>query len=277
MSAENCAPQGSSPRRTPSHRRRAATDPARDIARLAASLRIAASRIAQLQRTLHKQHRKACGDQHSDLGQPAQHGAALPTQPPTDSAAEPHLNARQRRSAQRAKQWWQRRDNSYSLVFSTSPPISTAADEDRAGACPAPNISSTSADSTTTADHSAPSTVSGVREIPAPSTTAQLQSTQQLSPPPPQFTPPPAPPSVPAPAPSPLLPTMHAYTAARRPEPTGDGKRQAVESSPTLQPPGLTPITTASPAPSTTPTLPPNPPDRPHLHHLRRSRRSTPY
>ena len=66
-----CASQQAlaSPRRTLPHRYQAASDPAREAACLVASLRIAASHILQLQRTLQRQvrhHTKPHHAQHSN-------------------------------------------------------------------------------------------------------------------------------------------------------------------------------------------------------------------
>ena len=281
---EHCASQHSSPRCTPSHRRRAASDPARDIARLAAMLRIAASRIARLQHTLQQQPRpfpsgQCNGGQHPPQPQPQD--SRSPPPPPSNGAAESPPNTRQRRSARRAAQWWQNKHNSSSLEKNLSSPNSSVLNEAVRRASPAFDGSILDADSAAEVASSRQQTVSEVREVSAPAAALQQQQPQQGATQPPQPAPLPAVPAAPAAAPSPPAVTVVATAAARRPEPTGTGKRRAVEASPTLPPPDLTFITTtASDLSSSPPDLavssiraaPSTGPNR-----RRDSRRSTPY
>ena len=123
--AEHSAAQCSAPRRTAPHRRRATSDPTREIARLAASLRIAASRIARLRSMLQQQRRQQADgqQQHNHGHQPAHPEApSTPRQPPADIAQPKHPNARQRRSARRAAQWWQNQQKCSSLEKNLSSP-----------------------------------------------------------------------------------------------------------------------------------------------------------
>ena len=264
MPRESCAAQCSSPpRRTPPHRRRAAADPTCDIARLAASLRIAASHISQLQRLLQHHTRKHHQGEHSNHSRTRRQEAQPPTPPPTSGTADPSPNARQRRSARRAAQWWQHKKKSNFLGFFSPSPIPSTTDEEQPRAHPASNISSIGANYTTAVERSRPQTVPVVRETPAPAVPTQLQPAQQLLP------------SEPAqPAAVPVTAHPHAPTAIapepsepadRRPAFTGDGKRQAIESPPTPPLPILTTIVTLAAADP--------PPNHAGRSHPRRSRR----
>ena len=287
MAREHCAAQSSSPRCAPTYRWRATSDPAREVARLAASLRIAVTRVAQLQRTLQHQRRKGQSDQYNHGDQPPQpEAASLPRPSATGrfEAAKVAMNARQKRSARRAANWRQQKRNSNPLESTLSPPQPPASCEMLAGASPVFNESISTADSTATTDDSRQQTVSGVRETPQPSD-SQLQPTQQPMSQPPQQPVSPVPAVQPR---SPLSPPVTATAISRRPEPTGNGKRRAVENPPSLPPPNLSPAYLAQSIYSTditaatsvaTPSFIAAPscaiPRRPNRR--RDSRRSTPY
>ena len=243
MAREHSAAQCSAPRRTAPHRRRATSDPTREIARLAASLRIAASRIARLRSMLQQQRRQQADgqQQHNHGHQPAHPEApSTPRQPPADIAQPKHPNARQRRSARRAAQWWQNQQKCSSLEKNLSSPqparISRTTDE----ASPTFATTMPHADSAAPDDSNRQHIVSAVREnIPQPA--AAMQPQPQPSPPmqPEQQLPPAVPPAPPTLSDAPV----DDAPAARLPEPTGDGKRRAIEA-----PPGVVLRSGAAPA-----------------------------
>ena len=263
----HCAPQQSSPRRTLPHRRRATTDPAREAARLAESLRIAVMRVTSLQRQLQRQCRNLHGGQNNGGQQPTppppQKSRPPPPPPSSDTPASPQ-NARQRRSKARATQRWHKMHNSNPLEENLSPPQPTASGQPIARAFPSFAGTPATALSATVTASSRQQSVSDstVREMPESAQLPPVSAQEPYTPEWQQQT-----------APIPL--TLAFLVAPRRHQPAAEGKRRALEGPPGLNPP-RPPIPSTLP-PTAGPTIRSPHPDRSSPRPPRHHRRFTPY